>query len=164
MAKKGIRGMFKGLFWISACFYFLATAFTAVNSVLRYGFNYSFYGSEEICTYLLVFVTFLIFPILEMQDGHLKIDVFAKSRSVNPKIKKIVHIIRTIFAIGACGAMAYYGWQVVGTATRFQSVTPMLRIPKNIAFAIPAVCFLIAGLGLVYNLLFNKGGPFTDVS
>ena len=163
MIERSFRGMFTGIRWFVACLFFIATALTSFNAIARYVFKYVIFGSEELCTYIVLVIAFLMFPIMDAENRHLKIDIFANS-SASQKLKDVIYIIRGVISIGICGTLAFYGWRAVDIATKYQSKSSTLRIPKNVMFGLAAVSFVIAVLSWIFILLFNKRRPLKDVS
>jgi TRAP-type C4-dicarboxylate transport system permease small subunit len=155
MIVKGFRRMFTGLHWVAAGMFFVATVLTTVNAITRYAFNYVIFGSEEICTYTVLILSFLMFPIMESEDRHLKVDIFTSSVS-NQKLKDTVFIIRGLITMGICGLLTYYGWRVTSTAIKYESTSPTLHIPKDIVFGLTAAAFMLAVLGWLAIIFFNK--------
>lgn len=155
MIVKGFRGMFTGLRGVAVCLYFFATILTCINAISRYVFNYVIFGSEELCTYTILIMSFLMFPIIEAEGRHLKIDIFDVVVK-NEKIKEAVRVIQGLFSMGICGIIAYYGWRVTSVANMYKSASPTLKIPKDIVFGITTASFVIAILGWICVLFINK--------
>ena len=158
MMLKGFRGMFTVLRWIAACMFFVATVITSINAVTRYIFSYVIFGSEELCSYTVLIMAFLMFPIMESEDRHFKVEIF-ESGVKNRKLKEIVYAIRGLITMGICGTVAFYGWRVTAVAHRYQSTSPTLHMPKDIVFGITTASFVFAVLGWICILLFNKRRP-----
>lgn len=155
MIVKGFRGMFTGLRGVAICLYFFATILTCINAVSRYVFNYVIFGSEELCTYTILILSFLVFPIIEAEGLHLKIDVF-NSLVKSEKVKEVVRVIQGFVTMGICGIIAYYGWQVTRVAHMYASASPTLKIPKDIVFGITTASFVIAILGWICVIFINR--------
>lgn len=158
MAIKGLEGLHKGLRVAVVIFYSIATVLTTINAISRYVFRYVIFGSEELCSYSILLVAFLMFPIIEAKNGHLRIDIF-DTVSKNEKLKKIVYIIRGIFTMGICGTLVFYGWRVTMVAYRYKSASNVLKIPKDILFGVTTLCFVFAIIGWLCILIFNKRRP-----
>ena len=158
MALKGLRGVFTGLHWASICLFALSTVLTTANTIARYVFNYVIFGSEEACTYSILLLAFLVFPVLEAKNNHLRIDIFDHTVK-SSKVKETVYFIRGLFTMGVCGTMAYYGWRVTSVAYKYKSASNVLKIPKEILFGITTLCFVVTFLSWVCIILFNKRRP-----
>lgn len=158
MITKGFRGVFTGMRWTAAFLLFVATAITSFNAITRYAFGFVIYGSEELCAYIVLIMAYMLFPVLEAENRHLKIDIFSSS-NVNRKIKDVVYTIRGVISLAVYGILVYFGWQVIATARKFQSASPTLRIPKSAAFGLLEIFIAVAFLGWLCILLFNKRRP-----
>ena len=158
MIVKGFRGMFTGVRWIVAFIYFVTTVVTSINAISRYFFKYVIFGSEEFCTYAVIIMAYLMFPIMEAEDRHLRIDIFENSVK-NRTLKEIVRVIRGIVTMGVCGTIAFYGWRVTSIAYSYKSTSPTLNIPKSIVYGITMASFVFVVLGWICSLLFNKRRP-----
>jgi TRAP-type C4-dicarboxylate transport system permease small subunit len=155
MAQKYIRRLFEWIQHISGFILFIATTLTAVNTILRYFFNFTIFGNEEFSTYSVLVLSFLMFSVLEVQDKHLTVDVF-KTTVKNQKLKEVVFVFQGIFSMGIFGVLLYYGFKVTATAAKYSSGSPTLNIPKDILFGITMATFAFAIIGWVFILLFNK--------
>jgi len=137
------------------CLLIVATILTCANTISRYFFSFVVFGSEELCSYLIILLTYLMYPIMESGNNHLKMDLFDKMVK-SERIKKVALVIRGIFSIGICGIIAYYGWQVTLVANRYHSATPALKIPTAIVFATVTTSLAIAILAWICVLIVNK--------
>ena len=158
MAVKGLEGLHKGIRVAVVIFYSIATVLTSINAISRYVFSYVIFGSEELCAYSILLVAFLMFPIIEAKNGHLRIDIL-DSMSKNEKFKRIVYVIRGIITMGICGTLVFYGWRVTMVANKYKSASQTLKLPKDILFGITTLCFVFAIIGWLVILIFNKRRP-----
>jgi len=155
MVLKGFNGVFFVLRRISMCLLTFAAILTCVNTVSRYFFSFVIFGSEELSSYLIILLTFLMYPVMEAGNNHLKMDLFDKMVK-NERIKKVVLVIRGLVTMGICGIIAYYGWRVTSVAYRFQAASPALKIPTAIVFGIVTISLAIAILAWICVIVFNK--------
>ena len=158
MITNGFHKIFTGMRWIAAFMLFVATVITAFNTITRYLLGFVIYGSEELCAYIVLLMAYMLFPIMETENHHLKIDIFSSS-SVNQKLKNAVYVVRGIITIFIFAVLCYYGWQVISTAAKFQSASPSLRIPKAYVFGLMETFFVITVLGWLCILFINKRRP-----
>ena len=159
MIIKVFRNFLNGLRWVAITLLSIATVLTCINAFGRYVFNYVIFGSEEFCTYSVIIMVFLLFPVMEAEGRNIKVDILENMAS-SKKLKNAAFIIRGLFTIGICGAVAYYGWRVTRTAYIYQSASPTLKIPKDVVFAITAGSFSLAVLIWICILLINKRRHF----
>ena len=156
--QKGFSYLFKGIQNVAMLMYVFATILTAVNAITRYAFHYVIYGSEELSSYVVLLMAFLMFPVLEASNKHLSVDIFA-TNCKNKKLVQIVYVIRGIISLGLFGIVSYYGLKVTATAVQYQSASPTLHIPKDIVFGITVASFIFAIIAWLAILLFNKRRP-----
>ncbi len=149
------RKMFNSLHVISAAIFLFATALTAINAITRYCFHYVIFGSEELCTYSVLIMSFLMFPIMEAEDKHLSVDIFSTNVK-NQTFKEIVFVIRGFITMGLFAILIYYGYKVTATAAKYASASPTLQMPKDIVFGITTASFVFAILGWICIIFFNK--------
>ena len=158
MVLKGFRYLFTGLRWVAAVLFFAATVLTSTNAILRYVFNYTIFGSEELSSYIVLVMSFLMFPIMEAENKHLTIDMFVNSRA-NQKFKDVVFVLRGLVTMGLIGIVTYYGWRVTSTAIMYHSASPALHIPKSLLFGVTTVSFAFVIVAWIAIIVFNKRRP-----
>ncbi|MCL2010601.1 MAG: TRAP transporter small permease [Synergistaceae bacterium] len=158
MIVKGFRSVLRGMHWIAAFLYLTATAAAFVNVITRYFFRFVIFGSEEFCSFLVIIMAYLMFPIIEAEDRHLRIDIFENAVK-NHTIKEIVRVFRGIVTAGVCGTIAFYGLRTASVARRFGAASTSLQIPMYILFGITTASFVFMVLGWICSLFFNKRRP-----
>ena len=152
MAKFNI---FKGVSGIAAVFLLVATALTVANVFSRYILQNSIYGSEEAATFMILVMTFLVYPILEASDDHLCIGLF-ENIVKNKVIINIVYILRGIVTAGIAGVFVYYGYKVTALAHQYNTVTSTLHIPREILYGIMTAAFLSIIIILLFKVILRR--------
>ena len=71
------------------------------------------YG-EEVIVYLVIWAIMVASSQLVRNDGHVRPDVVL--RLVGPRWQRWIEAFNCVVALVFCGALVWYGWQIVGTA------------------------------------------------
>ncbi len=140
-----------GVKWFVGGALLLMTAVLFFNSVGRTLFNLSFVGGPALGRLLVIWLCFLGAYLLVRTNGHVAIDLLA--RSVSARVYRWLSVV--INLIGGA-TMAYVGWLgYVFTAKRFAfgQMDPLLEVPTGL-FYLPlpiggmlmAVAFLFAAV------------------
>lgn len=106
----------------------IMTILAFANVVARFVFSASFSFSEEITTYLFVLLSLLGTAIAVRRKAHLGLTIITDV--VNPKVRKILHIIGYIFAVAFSGAILVYGIQMVMNQVKLGQVTANMQWPE----------------------------------
>lgn len=144
------------LFILSGCFIGISTFVASINGILRYSINFNFPWAEELCTYLVVIMVFMMQPYLETRDEQLCIG-FLSAKLKNPLVKKAIFIFRGLITIFILGLLVKYGIAVVERTYETKAVTYMLQIPRYLLYAITTGSFILVILGWLGVILLNKG-------
>jgi len=110
--------------------------------ISRYMFHHSIAWGGEVCTTLLVWISFTGGAAALLDNGHMCVELVV-SRITSPILKKLVGIISSlaILAFALCGAFG--GWKLA--VRTWSMTTTTLQIPAGILYlAFPVGCFLIA--------------------
>lgn len=114
----------------------LAALACAVWQVLsRYFFPQQSIGyAEEVIVYLLIWAVMIVSSQLVRTDSHVRPDVL---RNVVPAgVTRWLEMFNCVAAIVFCGGMAWYGWQIVATASAIDERSASdLRFPMWIYYA-----------------------------
>jgi C4-dicarboxylate transporter DctQ subunit len=115
----------------------LAVALWQVLS--RYFFPRESIGyAEEVMVYLLIWATMIVSSQLVRTDSHIRPDLV---RNIVPaRLARWLEMFNCIAAIAFCGALVWYGWEIVGTARVIDERSASdLRFPMWIYYsALPA--------------------------
>lgn len=70
--------------------------------------------ADEVIVYLLIWAIMIVASQLVRHDGHVRPDVVL--RLLGPSAQRWLEVFNCLAAIAFCGAMVWYGWQIVDTA------------------------------------------------
>ena len=70
--------------------------------------------AEEVIVYLIIWAIMIVSSQLVRRDGHVRPDLVL--RLLPPRCLRIVEIFNCLVAIVFCGALVWYGWQIVDTS------------------------------------------------
>ena len=70
--------------------------------------------ADEVIVYLLIWAVMIVSSQLVRHDGHVRPDVVL--RLLRPGAQRWLEVFNCLCAIGFCGAMVWYGWQIVDAA------------------------------------------------
>lgn len=70
--------------------------------------------ADEVIVYLLIWAVMIVSSQLVRHDGHVRPDVVL--RLLGPQAQRWLEVFNCLAAIGFCGAMVWYGWEIVATA------------------------------------------------
>jgi len=70
--------------------------------------------ADEVIVYLLIWAIMIVSSQLVRHDGHVRPDVVL--RLLGPSAQRWLEVFNCLAAIAFCGAMVWYGWQIVDTA------------------------------------------------
>ena len=128
------------LAWMFAAIFILC----CITVILRYLFNTSIYGAQEIVEYLFIYLSALGAPLLIQTNEHIKVDFFTKAPKGFCKVLKAFQYI-IIIALQMFLLSQSVNWirQVGGFDT------PLLHIEQRwVQYAIPA-CMI---LGILFSI------------
>jgi C4-dicarboxylate transporter, DctQ subunit len=70
--------------------------------------------AEEVIVYLIIWAIMIVSSQLVRRDGHVRPDLVL--RMLAPRILRWVEMFNCLVAIVFCGALVWYGWQIVDTS------------------------------------------------
>jgi C4-dicarboxylate transporter DctQ subunit len=70
--------------------------------------------AEEVIVYLIIWAIMIASSQLVRRDGHVRPDLVL--RLLPPRYLRIVEIFNCLVAVVFCGALVWYGWQIVDTS------------------------------------------------
>jgi C4-dicarboxylate transporter, DctQ subunit len=70
--------------------------------------------AEEVIVYLIIWAIMIVSSQLVRRDGHVRPDLVL--RLLPPRYLRIVEIFNCLVAVVFCGALVWYGWQIVDTS------------------------------------------------
>jgi C4-dicarboxylate transporter DctQ subunit len=70
--------------------------------------------AEEVIVYLIIWAIMIVSSQLVRRDGHVRPDLVL--RLLPPQALRVVEIFNCLVAIVFCGALVWYGWEIVDTS------------------------------------------------
>src|SRR6202008_2064934 len=70
--------------------------------------------AEEVIVYLIIWAIMIVSSQLVRRDGHVRPDLVL--RLLSPRWLRIMEIFNCLVAIVFCGALVWYGWEIVDTS------------------------------------------------
>jgi TRAP-type C4-dicarboxylate transport system permease small subunit len=138
--KSAVEIVSKVLEWAITLCFFVILALTIILVVLRYGFNESIIGGNELMEYLFIYTTAIGAAVALARREHIKITWFIDKLS--PLYRRIVDILDFILIALINGVMIYYSIPWIRSVGRFES--PVLRLPNRlIQIIVPIGCGLV---------------------
>lgn len=105
-----------------------------VQVIARYVFNSSLIWAEELCRYLLIWMTFLLLGMSYRSGGLIAVDVVPLMLSI--QARRVLRLMTTIPVLMFLAMMVWYGWDF---ASRFDNQTiPALDFISESLFSRPA--------------------------
>lgn len=102
--------------------------------IARYGFNSSLIWAEELCRYLLIWMTFLLLGMVYQTGGLVALDIVPDMLST--RARRIMRLITALPVLWFVALMTWYGWDY---ASRFDNQTiPAIDFITGFLFNRPA--------------------------
>jgi TRAP-type C4-dicarboxylate transport system permease small subunit len=139
--------------FITLCF-FTILSLTVVLVVLRYGFNASIMGGNELVEYLFIYTTAVGAAAALAKREHIKITWFVDKLA--PLARRIVDTVAFLLIGFVNAVMIYYSVPWIRAVGSFES--PVLRLPnRSIQLIVPIGCGLVI-LYCVYHAFLVLSG------
>jgi len=142
----------------AAVLMFGSTILTCLNFITRYVFNYVIFGSEELATYMVLLMSFLMIPVLFAKNKHLAIDILVSTMK-NKRIVQGLYLVQAACSVFLFGILTYYGTRVTAMAFNFHTGTPTLHMPKYLFFGVCTATLAITVLVWIIIVFLNKRRP-----
>lgn len=144
--KRGIYLFFHAVWNVIECVMavvlFALFALTSLIAILRYVFNSSIFGGNELVGHMFVYITALGAPLLFHSGGHINVDFFEHAPV---GVRKSLQVFDLIACIAVQALFFYYSIGWISMVGNFP--TPLLAVPqKYIQCAVP-ICM---GLGIFF--------------
>ncbi len=118
------------------------TFMLTINVIARYFFHASFFWSEEVTNYFIIWLTFLGSAVCVHYGMHVSVDMILQYGSEG--LKKTITVIVTVICIMFTALLTVVGAMLVRDFIGSGQVTVALRIPMFIPyFAVPLGAFLM---------------------
>ena len=121
-----------------------------INVILRYVFNASIYGADEIARICFIWMSWLGISIGQKYNEHVKIDVLPSS--LHGTAHKVCVILADIVTMAILASLVYYG-TIVTLKFVGGAVTPMWRLPKAWLFVVVPFSSLMMFLRLIGHIV-----------
>jgi TRAP-type transport system small permease protein len=131
--------------WIAIGLMGASALITILQVITRYGFNHPLTWPEELCTLLLVWMTFFGASLLLKKEQHIEIDFFTKLMPL--PAQKVVALLNIVLTFVFLTVTAWGAYKLQFFQSRHYSVA--LGIPKNY-FSLPV---LISSVSMCLYLL-----------
>jgi len=136
-------------------FFFVILMLTIVLVILRYGFNESIIGGNEIMEYLFIYTTAIGAAVALGRREHIKITWFVDKLS--HRSRKLADVCGFLLIAFINAVMIYYSIPWIRSVGGFES--PILRLPnRTIQFIIPIGCVLVILYCLYHIFVTLVGG------
>src|ERR1700689_1107532 len=108
--------------------------------------------AEEVIVYLIIWAIMIASSQLVRRDGHVRPDLVL--RLLPPRYLRLVEIFNCLVAIVFCGALIWYGWQIVDTSLLIDETSSTdLQFPMWIYYLALPVGSALMLLGYVMRLV-----------
>jgi TRAP-type C4-dicarboxylate transport system permease small subunit len=125
--------------WFAMVFMGASALITIAQVVTRYGFNHPLTWPEELCTLLLVWMTFFGASLLLKKEQHIEIDFFTKL--LPRRAQQVLRLLNYLLMFGFLVVVAWGAYKLQFFQSRHYTVA--LGIPKNY-FSLPVLISSIA--------------------
>jgi TRAP-type C4-dicarboxylate transport system permease small subunit len=125
--------------WFAMVFMGASALITIAQVVTRYGFNHPLTWPEELCTLLLVWMTFFGASLLLKKERHIEIDFFTKL--LPRRVQQLLRLLTYLLMFGFLVVVAWGAYKLQFFQSRHYTVA--LGIPKNY-FSLPVLISSIA--------------------
>ena len=139
------RGIQRVENWIAIGLMAASALITILQVVTRYGFNHPLTWPEELCTLLLVWMTFFGASLLLKKEQHIEIDFFTKLMPL--RAQQVIGLINVVLIFAFLTVVVWGAYKLQFFQSRHTSVA--LGIPKNY-FSLPV---LICGVSMCLYLV-----------
>jgi TRAP-type C4-dicarboxylate transport system permease small subunit len=141
--------------FITLCFFVILTL-TIVLVVLRYGFNASIMGGNELMEYLFIYTTAIGAAVALAKREHIRITWFIDRLAPLPR--RVIDTVGFLLIGFINAAMIYYSVPWIRAVGGFES--PVLRLPnRTIQLIVPIGCGLVILYCAYHILLVLSGHP-----
>jgi len=131
--------------WFAIALMGASALITILQVVTRYGFNHPLTWPEELCTLLLVWMTFFGASLLLKKEQHIEIDFF--TQLMPRRAQQVIGLINVVLIFAFLTVVVWGAYKLQFFQSRHTSVA--LGIPKNY-FSLPV---LISGVSMCLYLL-----------
>lgn len=134
--------------WVATTALAIMTLIITVHVIGRYVFNHSFNWTEEVARALMVWMTFLYFPVGHKRCMNVTVD-FATSFWASTKAGIVLKMLIEILALATLVVLFFLAFGMIKRATLSQS----LQISLHYVYLVLPFSFALTGLCAIENLL-----------
>jgi C4-dicarboxylate transporter DctQ subunit len=120
--------------------------------ILRYGFNYVIFWSEEAVIYLIILSTFVGAVITLRHNEHVNIDIVPAL--LGERGKRVMAIIAAFFVVVYCAVIGGYAWLMITEPAVRMSFTLAMHLPLwvvQLSLPIGLTLMLVRALEILYR-------------
>lgn len=133
--------------------------FVAIQVVLRTVFYYPLSWPPELARYLHIWVVFLGITVVLRYEGHVRVDYFLLK--MPPRLRWLFEILADVCSVALAVIVAIGSYIVLGDVAG--QVTPALRMPVSLFFAVTLIGFVLFTLALLVRITNRvRTGPVTS--
>ncbi len=133
---------------VSGALFIVAAGINIVNVIGRYVFSFPVFWAEEVLTFIVIWVVFLLAGSITYRGAHITMDLLYSGFS--PLWKRVVNVAVVVSLIGCAAFTAMQSWKVIALHARNGAVTGGTDIPLVYPHAALLFGFIfMAAAGLV---------------
>lgn len=139
---------------VTAVLLLVLALMTLIDVVGRNVFNAPLPGSTEITEYVLVGVTFLLYPLVAHRQQHITVDVF--DVFTGPRVRRLQRVLAGLLGAALFAVLAHRMWTHAGRVAGYGDVTNYLKMPVAYTYYFMSVMSgvtSIAFIGTVFGLV-----------
>ena len=122
-----------------------------INVILRYIFNSSLYGADELARVLFIWMSWLGISIGERESEHIKIDLLtSRLKGIS---EKVIKVISNLITLTILALLVWFGLVVVGKYYAMSNRTPMYHIPQWFIYSCIPVSCTVMGLRVIAKFI-----------
>lgn len=148
MSKKKIFHIINNLeFYIGVVLILAMLVLCTTNVILRAFFRTTLFFADEVCRWMLIWLTMLGASYAVVQQGHLYVDIlYTVILKKHPLAIKIMKTLTAALWIAICAVCARYGMTITLASRESSAVT---GLPRAIIWAAIPVCMILMALRVV---------------
>jgi TRAP-type C4-dicarboxylate transport system permease small subunit len=160
MIGKAIDHVTRIITYISAITFLIIVIIVLANIVGRAAFNAPIRGAVEIVQYGMVFCVGIVMSRSGLLERHICVSLVIEKFS--KRVTRIFMAFGKLLGAGTFGLLTYLYIANVMAAIHSNRVTDTFRIPFQVVFFAMAICFLLAALVFVYQMISFLISAFRD--
>ncbi len=128
----------------------LMVAVVSINVISRYIFHYSFSSAEEVARFMMIWFTFLLFPVIQTKGHNIAVDFLVS----HLRYSRVGMIIATIieFSIIIILCFCFY-YSIYYVKRSWNVISPGSQIPLGYVFTILPYSFCMAAICCIERMI-----------